>query len=153
MTAYWPISAVCQCLKSWYIISTFWPREPAYWPAFWLSVNRTSFTGRSAYNLVERFINRSKVWNPAVTYTATSRGSLNSGGGVCLRTTSESAGFTSCCNLYYITSKVNSFLGTQIPSSFFLAWPHKCLRIGVAGYAIVAIICKRTHGRELKLPT
>ena len=48
---------------------TFWPREPAYWPAFWLSINRTGFkSGRPAYSPVEQFINRSKVWNPAVTY-------------------------------------------------------------------------------------
>ena len=47
----------------------FWPRTPAYWPTFWLTVNPTGFkSSRPAYNPVKRFKNRSKVWNPAVTH-------------------------------------------------------------------------------------
>ena len=48
----------------------FWPRMPAYGPAFY----NCMYTGpvlksdRPAYNPVEWFTNRSKVWNPAVAY-------------------------------------------------------------------------------------
>ena len=52
--AYWP---------------AFWQRMPAYWPAFWLCVCLTGLkSGRPVYNLVERFTNLSKIWNPTITY-------------------------------------------------------------------------------------